>query len=299
MGSGFQESRLYMAMKSSRAKLALKVLLVLAPISLLPLAHAADMKPEDLVAKHLDSLGTSDARAAVKSRAVQGKLTYKLLVGGGGSVGGSWGRVSEQQKSNFVMRFALGNYRGEQFVFDGNKTYIAAETASHIRSRFGDFVHSQDYIIREGLLGGAFSTGWALEGLDQNHPKLTYAGEKKLDGRPVYDLEYHSRHSSDMQIHLFFDTETYRHVKTLYSMTFSPNMGGTVTSSVNQQEIRYTIEERFGDFKTANGLTLPSTYSIEYTEERQSGRTMVDRWEMTADQSTDNIGLDPKNFDTK
>ena len=72
-----------------------------------------------------------------------------------------------------------------------------------------------------------------------------------------------------------------------------------VTSSVNQQEIRYTIEERFSDFKTANRLTLPSTYSIEYTEERQSGRTMVDRWEMTADQSSDNIGLDPKNFDTK
>jgi hypothetical protein len=289
-----------MAVKGARAKLALKALVVVfAQTSLSLLAYAADMKPEDLVAHHLDSIGTSEARGSIKSRAVQGKLTYKLLVGGGGSVGGSWGRVSEQQKSNFVMRFALGNYRGEQFIFDGNKTYIAAETASHIRSRFGDFVHSQDYIIREGLLGGAFSTGWALESLDQNHPKLTYAGEKKLDGRPVYDLEYHSKHSSDMQIHLFFDTETCRHVKTLYSMTFSPNMGGTVTSSVNQQEIRYTIEERFGDFKTANGLTLPSTYSIEYTEERQSGRTMVDRWEMTADQSSDNIGLDPKNFDTK
>jgi hypothetical protein len=288
-----------MAVKS-RAELPLKiVLLVLAQIGLSFPAHAADMKPEDLVAKHLDSLGTAEARSAVKSRAVQGKLIYKILVGGGGSVGGSWGRVSEQQKSNFVMRFALGNYRGEQFVFDGNKTYIAAETASHIRSRFGDFVHSQDYIIREGLLGGAFSTGWALVSLDQNHPKLTYAGEKKLDGRPVYDLEYHSKHSSDMQIHLFFDTETYRHVKTLYSMAFSPNMGGTITSSVNQQEIRYTIEERFADFKTANGLTLPSTYSIEYTEERQSGRTMVDRWEMTVDQTSDNIGLDPKNFDAK
>lgn len=287
-----------MAAKNNRAKLALTVLL-LALTSLSFSAHAADIKPEDLVAKHLDSLGTAEARAAVKSRAVQGKLIYKVLVGGGGSVEGSWGRVSEQQKSNFVMRFALNNYRGEQFVFDGNKTYIAAETASHIRSRFGDFVHSQDYIIREGLLGGEFSTDWVLENLDQNHPKLTYAGEKKLDGRPVYDLEYHSKHSSDMQIHLFFDAETYRHVKTLYSMTFSPNMGGTVTSSVNQQEIRYTIEERFGDFKTANGLTLPSTYSIEYTEERQSGRTMVDRWEMTADQSSDNIGLDPKNFDTK
>jgi hypothetical protein len=69
-------------------------------------------------------------RAAIESHVVQGKLIYKPLVGGGGLVGGSWGRVSEQCKSNFVMRFGLGDYRGEQFVYDGNKTYIAAEAAS-------------------------------------------------------------------------------------------------------------------------------------------------------------------------
>src|SRR5277367_5559925 len=89
--------------------------------SLSPLTHAADMKPEDLVAKHLDSIGTAEARAAVKSRVVQGKLTFKVLVGGGGTVEGTWGRVSQQRKSNFVMRFGIGNYRGEQFVYDENK----------------------------------------------------------------------------------------------------------------------------------------------------------------------------------
>ncbi|MGA8272701.1 MAG: hypothetical protein WB919_14165 [Candidatus Sulfotelmatobacter sp.] len=261
--------------------------------------HAADMKPEDLVARHLGSLGTSEVRAAVKSHVVQGKLIYKPLVGGGGTVSGSWGRVSEQRKFNFVMRFGLGDYRGEQFVYDGNKTYIAAETASHVRSRFGDFVHSQDYILKEGLLGGELSTGWALENLEENHPKLTYAGLKKVDGRQLYDLEYHSKQSSDLQIHLYFDPETYHHVKTLYSMAYSPNVGGNITASASQQEIRYTIEERFNDFKIANGMTLPSTYSIEYTEERQNGRTLVDHWDMTVDQSSDNVGLDPKNFDTK
>jgi len=273
------------------------VLLLQASFSLV--THAADMKPEGLVAKHLDSIGTAEARAAVKSRVVQGKLTFKVLVGGGGTVEGSWGRVSEQRKSNFVMRFGAGNYRGEQFVLDGDKTYIAADTSSHIRSRFGDFVHSQDYILKEGLLGGELSAGWALQNLDQNRPQLVYAGLKKIDGRQVHDLEYHSQKSTDMRINLYFDPETYHHVKTVYSMAFSPTVGTTITTSVDQQEIRYTIEERFTDFKTENGMTLPTSYSIEYTQELQSGQTVVYHWDMTVDKTAENVSLDPKNFDTK
>lgn len=271
----------------------------LLPLSLSLLTRASDMKPEDLVARHLDSIGSAEARAAVKSRVVQGKVAYKMLVGGSVSVEGTWGRVSEQRKSKFVLRTNLADYRGEEFVFDGSKTYIAAETPNQVRSRFGDFVHSQDYVLREGLLGGELSTGWALQNLDENRPKLAYAGLKKIDGQEVHDLEYHSKHSSDMQIHLYFDSETCHHVKTVYSMAYSPNMGTSITSSVNQQEIRYTIAERFADFKNVDGLTLPSTYSIEFTQEMQSGRTLVDHWDMTADKNAENVSLDPKNFDTK
>jgi len=261
-------------------------------------SHASDVTPENLVAHHLDSIGTAEARAAVKSRVVQGKLKFTILVGGGGSVEGSWGRVSEQQKSNFVMRFSSGDWRGEQFVFNGQKVYVAAETASLRRSLFGDFVYSQDYILKEGLLGGELSTGWALANVETNRPKLTYGGLKKIDGQEVYDLAYRSKHSSDMQIHLYFDPATYHHVKTVYSMAIVPNVGSDITSSSIQREIRYTIEERFKDFKTVNGVTLPSSYSIEYTEELQNGQTRAFQWDMTIGKTTENVGLDPKNFDT-
>jgi len=75
-------------------------------------AQAADVKAEDIVAKHLDSIGTAEARAAIKSRAVQGSLRFKVLVGGGGEVAGTWGRVSEQRKSKFVMKFGNGDWWG-------------------------------------------------------------------------------------------------------------------------------------------------------------------------------------------
>jgi hypothetical protein len=285
-----------MAMAKS-AKLGLCMVAVLL-LQALP-ASAADMKPEELIAKHLDSIGSAEARAAARSRVVQGKLVLRILVGGSGTVDGSWGRVSEGRKSNFVMRFGIGNYRGEQFVFDENKTYIAADTGSQSRSRFGDFVHSQDYILREGLMGGELSTGWALQTLDKNQPHLNYAGLKKVDGRALCDLEYRSKKSSDLKIDLYFDPETYHHVKTTYAMSFAPNMGTTVTNSGQRQEVRYTIDERFADFKTQDGITLPATYSIEYTQEQQTGNTEVYHWDMTVEKVIENAGLDPKNFDTK
>ena len=273
---------------------ALNTFLLLISFSLF--SRAGDVTPENLVAHHLDSIGTAEARAAVKTRVVQGKLKFNILVGGGGFIEGSWGRVSEQQKSNFVMKFNSGDWRGEQFVFDGKKTYVAALTASQRRSVFGDFVRSQDYILKEGLLGGELSTAWTLANLETSRPKLSFGGIKKIDGKDVYDLEYHAKHSSDLQIHLYFDPATYHHVKTVYRMAIVPNVGNDITQSSIQHEIRYTLEERFGDFKAVNGMTLPSTYSIEYTEELQSGRTRIYHWDMTVEQNSENLGLDPKNF---
>ncbi len=268
------------------------------PALLFP-AHAADVKAEDIVAKHLDSIGTAEARAAIKSRAVQGSLRFKVLVGGGGEVTGTWGRVSEQRKSNFVMKFGNGDWRGEQFVFDGDKTWFAAATASHVPSVFAKFVNSQDFIVREGLLGGELSTAWALQNLDASRVKIESIGVKKVDGHELQGVEYYSKGKTDMLVKLYFDPESYRHVMTVYSVSISPNMGRNVTDSVNQQEIRYTIEERFGDFKTDNGITLPHHYDLQYTQELQSGSTRVYEWDMTADKIVNNLDLDPKNFQIK
>ncbi|MFZ0939596.1 MAG: hypothetical protein WAN63_09220 [Candidatus Sulfotelmatobacter sp.] len=262
-------------------------------------AHAADMKPEDIVAKHLDSIGTAEARAAIKSRAVQGTLHFKVLSGGTGDIPGTWGRVSEQRKSNFVMRFKGGDWWGEQFVYDGGKTSFAAATATHKWSVLARFVSSQDFIVKEGLLGGELSTGWALQNLDPSRAKLDYIGLKKIDGRELQGIEYYSKGNTDMTVKLYFDPETYHHVVTIYSVAMSPNMSHRITDSVNQQGIRYTIEERFNDFQADNGITLPRHYDLQYTQELQDGSTNVNEWDMTVDKIMNNLELDPKNFQTK
>jgi hypothetical protein len=267
--------------------------------------HAADGKPEEVVAKHLDSIGTADARAAVTSRVVQGTLRFKILVGGGGEAVGSWGRVSEQRKSNFVMRFGKGDWRGEQFIFDGEKTYFAAATASHLRSNFAQFVNGHDFIVKEGLLGGELSTGWVLQNLDlqkmdQSRAKLASIASKKVDGHELQGIEYSSKDSGDMTVKLYFNPETYRHVMTIYSVVTVPSgVSHGITTSAEQQQIRYTLEERFSDFQSDNGITLPRRYDLQYTEELQSGSTHVYDWELTVDKIVNNVGLDPGNFKMK
>ncbi len=266
----------------------------------------AEMKAEDVVARHLDSIGSAQARSAVHSRILQGTSRFKMLVGGGGELQGTSALVSEGRKAVLMLKLANGDYRGEQFVTDGEKVSVATTTSGHRRSAFGDFVHSQDQIVREGLLGGTLTTAWALLHLDENKPKLSFDGEKKADGRPAYQLTYHSRKNDDMTVHLYFDSENFRHVMTTYTITLAsglaPNAGAgaaDVTKSSRQQEIRYTIEERFSDFATTEGVTLPSKYSIHFTRELQSGSTEVSEWDIVADQISNNTSLDPRNFEVK
>ena len=267
------------------------------------LMSGAEMKTEDVVARHLVSMGSAEARSAAKSRIVQGASRFKMLVGGGGELQGTSALVSEGRKAVVMIKLANTDYRGEQFVTDGDKVSVAATTGNHRRSSFGEFVHSQDQIVRQGLIGGALTTAWALSHLDENKATLSFDGEKKADGRPAYQLTYHSRKNDDITVHLYFDSESYRHVMTTYAITLAsglaPNAGAgaaDVTQSSRQKEIRYTIEERFSDFKIAEGLTLPTKYSIHFTEELQNGTTNIYEWDLSLNEVSNNQSLDPKNF---
>jgi hypothetical protein len=299
--------------------------LALVPIGLV---SASDLKPAEVVARHLDSIAPATTRAAAKSRVVQGTLTFRIPVGGGGEVAGTWGRVSSEDKSAFVMRFGAGSWRGEQFTFDGSKTGFAAATSSHQRSEFAQFISSQDFIIKEGLLGGEYSTGWALTRLEENHARVESLGRKKVHGHELIGLQYFSKKTNDMQVKIYFDPETFRHVLTIYSMSIAPNMSTDVIQSPNQKETRYTLEEEFSDFKTTEGVTLPTSYRLQWTEDvpacstcdgsqagqssagqgqmpmreevsTGSGRTLLFDWQMTVTGLRDNIPLDAGNFQLK
>lgn len=281
---------------------------------------------EDLVARHLDSIGLAKTRADLKSHVAQGPVQFKILVGGSGILDGKAIFVSEGDKLQFMMKLLNNEYHGEQFVFDGQKDKVAYSTASQSRSTFGAFVFAQDAVIREGLLGGVLSTAWPLLNLDQRKAKLSFDGLKKVDGQELYDLVYHPKKHSDLEIHLFFDPETYRHVETTYSYSIQAGMadlgpgsgGGSPapgsmdnpagtgqpgTSSElatgRQQQTRYRLQEKFSDFKAVDGFTLPTHYDLQFTQELRNGRTTVYDWDMKDLNVSSNASLDPRNFEVK
>lgn len=262
-------------------------------------AVASDQKAEQLVAQHLDSIGTAEARAAVKSRALKGTLHFKVLTGGTGDTPGKWALVSEQGKSNFVMRFGDSHWSGERFVLDGDKTSFAAFTGSHQPTEVAVFVKSHDVVIKQGLLGGALSTGWALLNLDHSRVKLDYIGRKNIDGRELEGLEYLSKSNGEMTIKLYFDPETHRHLMTVYSVSRAATIAHNDIANAHQQSIRYTIEERFSDFQTENGITLPHHYDLQYGRQLQNGSVLQYDWDMTAEKVLNNPDIDPENFQIK
>jgi hypothetical protein len=69
--------------------------------------------------------------------------------------------------------------------------------------------------------------------------------------------------------------------------------------SARREEARYRIEERFSNFQSTDGLTLPSHYDLRFSEELQGGFTKSVEWEVNATRVLNNVGLDPKNFQVR
>src|SRR6266576_544751 len=110
-----------------RRAVTMVALLVLVVLHLLTsnFLYAADssIKAEELVTRHLDAIGAADARAAAKTRVVQGAAVYRIVVGGGGRLEGKTGLVSEGHKVRFMLKCPQEDYRGGecglQWRFDG------------------------------------------------------------------------------------------------------------------------------------------------------------------------------------
>lgn len=282
---------------------------------------------DELVAQHLDSIASAKVRAGLKSRVVQGPVEYKILVGGAGVLDGKAFLVSDGGKFQFMMKLPNAEYRGEQFVFDGEKDKVAFSTARQTRSDLGLFMFGQDTAIREGLWGGTLSTAWPLLNLEEHKAKLTFEGLKKIDGQELYELRYRPRKSTDLDVQLYFDPQTYRHVETIYTYSVSQSFanlapstavgvapgsgglggspsassaGGTAeTAAARQTPNRYRLQEKFSDFKTVDGVTLPTHYDIQFSQELQNGRTTLSDWDLKGLDVANNMSVDPHNFEVK
>ena len=268
-------------------------------LAVTPVLYGADLTAEDVLSKHLASIGAPEMRNA-KTRIAQGTVLYKILVGGSGQADGKAVFVSDGAKRQIMMKIDDRNYRGEQWIFNGEKCSVSFSLSQQRRSQIGEFLYYQDAPQREGLLGGLLTTSWPLFDLAAHDAKVVYKGLKKMDGRDLHDVLYQSRKNGDYEIHLYFDPETFRHVMTVYNISVQPQLRFSGdTRNARQTPERHRIEERFSQFKQFDGLMLPTHYDLQYTQELQTGGTSLFEYEITINQVGNNEGVDARNFDLR
>jgi hypothetical protein len=260
---------------------------------------SADIKPEEVLTKHLNAIGSAEARKSIKSRAVQGMATYHVLVGGSGAIDGKLQFASEGSKSNYLFRVNGSEYHGEQFIFDGSKMSVAGTWADKTRSEFGNLVLTQDIFVRDNLLCGVWSTDWPLLDLEGHKARLHVEGIKKIDGKDLLAVRYQPKKSTDLEIVLYFDPKTYQHVATIYKMEPPSSIGGGELQQAGKQRRRIRVDERFSNFRTADGLTLPYYYDLRFTIETERGFTKTVEWEVKELSIANNMSIDPRSFQVK
>jgi hypothetical protein len=260
-------------------------------------AQPQKMKPEDVLAKHLESIGTAEARAAVKNQMAVGDALVTFVSQKNQPAQGRIVLVSEGTKNFLGMNLNAADYPLEKFSYDGKNAKVAF-VRNNVRSILGNFILSNDLLLEESLLGGALATSWGLSNTATNKAKISFDGAKKIDGKEVYVLGYSPKGGGDVDVKIYFEKDTFRHIRTEYKRTSSASIGRTIDESARQSETRLKVTENFSDFKAENGLTLPHSYILNYSVIGQNGTTEIE-WKFAFTQFAFNQNLDAKTFDAE
>lgn len=259
-----------------------------------PFASGQKMTAEDVIAKHLASFAAADKRSLIKSFIAVGEVRVEYITQKNQPAVGRIVIASEGNKMFLGMRFDAIDYPQEKIVFDGNKTAVALVRAG-TRSVLGNFLQSNSAVVSQGLLSGILTTSSALLAAGERRPKVSFAGSKKVDGKEAYALTVSPKGGGDLDITMFFDQQTFRHVRTEYKRTTSAGIGRTIDESARQSESRLRVTEDFSDFKDFQGLMIPHKYKLLYTITGGNGTTEV-AWTCNLTEFAINQTLDPETF---
>ena len=281
-----------------RAKLsAVFFVTAIAAISFSPLTASAQekLKVEDIVAKHLEAVGSAEARN--KSRIIQGTAVGTFRLGGTGSAEGGAVIASQDVKSLFSIVFGSTDYPYERVGYDG-KIVTTGELTPGVRSQLGIFFMRHEMPIREGLLGGVLSTAWPLLDISGRNLKLKYSGIKKVGDRKAYALTYEGKNSGGLKATIFFVAETFRHIRTEYEKRQIQLMPDQPSVTQQQGDSVSKLTEEFADFKEEGGLMLPHQYKITLSVETLSRRVLQD-FVFNLAQFSFNQKIDDSQFDVR
>ena len=227
---------------------------------------AQKLEVKDIVAKHLASVMSPEQKVKVTNLTAVGETTYVQVSNHQREYTGKSVLVSDGRKTALAIALPLQDYPFERVMFDGRKATFPFIRPG-VRSPLGNFLFTQDEIVKEGLFGGVLSTGWLFNYPDEKKGTLSVEGSKTFDGKEVQVIRYTTKSGSGIGVKMFFDSATGRHVRTEYRRKTTQLMSRNPNASASSgNEIIEEMYEDFGDFKTEAGVTLPTLYKIRVAQ---------------------------------
>ncbi len=257
-------------------------------------ATAQKLKAEEIVAKHLESIGSAEKRAAMTSMMAVGDAVVVFVTQKNQTALGRIVVASSGPKMFLGMNLNAVDYPQEKFSFDGKDAHVAYVRTTE-RSSLGNFLLSNRDLLQDSLLGGTLFTSWSLSNLYDKKAKISGGGTKKIDGKEVYAIDYSPKGGSDVSITLYFDKETFRHVRSEYKRISSAGIGLRPEQSSGYDETRIKLTEEYGDYRDEGGLMLPHSYIIMYSISGQKGTNEV-QWKFALTEFAFNQKFDDATF---
>jgi hypothetical protein len=268
-----------------RCRSAVGILCLAVCVALPTAVRSEKLQVAEIVSKHLESIGSAKTRLAATNRLIEGSahLTYRLGITG--QALGTSRLAFQGHRILIAMLFGLANYPHEQLAYDG-RDLLVGQLEPGIRSQLCQFLYQHDLLSRQGLLGGVLSAGWALLDPGFRGGRLQLVGSKMVDGLKVHELRYLSQKDRDLEIRLFFEDGTFRHIRSRYSIdipapmparTFTPGEDPDTRNS--SRRLRQQLIEDFSNFRAEGALMLPHSYKIQL---KLSGTKAADfEWVLT------------------
>ncbi len=239
---------------------------------------AQNLTAEEILAKHLDSIGTTAKRQSLKNIFAAGFSGFEAKV----PVAKGRGKmvvVSDPNNLYFLMSLNSREYPYEKVGMFGDKVSLPFSSAGN-RSLLGAFLFEHSQILSENLFCGSMSMRWMSRISDTKKLKLKAAGMKKIDGNQTYVIDALGAASgtSDFTVRLYFSADTFRHVRTEYHREVQ--IGNVAFGKQNQlANGKLDLREEFSDFKEVDGLTLPYSYKVTF-ESNDGNQTYETQWFM-------------------
>ena len=149
---------------------------------------AQNLKAEEIIAKHINSLGAKEKRDALKTIMAIGASEFEsnvpVIKGGGRAV-----VVSNQNNFFSIISLNSREYPFEKIGFFDGKSSLPFTTAGN-RSLLGAYLAEHQKILGDGLYSGVMSLRWPFRDEEGKRPRITGVSTKKVDDRKAYALDY-------------------------------------------------------------------------------------------------------------